>query len=77
MLAYPKFGLGVAFTLESDASGVGLGAVLSQTQDDGQLHPIAYASRSLDCSERNYSITELETLATLSLHLETVRPSCV
>ena len=63
VLAYPRFGLGVEFILETDASGVGLGAVLSQTQDDGQLHPIAYASRSLDCSERNYSITELETLA--------------
>ena len=63
VLAYPRFGLGVEFTLETDASGVGLGAVLSQTQDDGQLHPIAYASRSLDSSERNYGITELETLA--------------
>ena len=62
VLAYPRFGLGVEFTLETDASGVGLGAVLSQTQDDGQLHPIAYASRSLDSSERNYGITELETL---------------
>ena len=27
------------------------------------LHPIAYASCSLDSSERNYGITELETLA--------------
>ena len=63
VLAYPRFGLGVEFILETDASGVGLGAVLSQTQDDEQLHPIAYASRSLDNSERNYGITELETLA--------------
>ena len=63
VLAYPRFGLGVEFTLETDASGVGLGAVPSQTQDDGQLHPIAYASCSLDSSERNYGITELETLA--------------
>ena len=60
VLAYPRFGLGVEFILETDASGVG--AVLSQTQDDWQLHPIVHASRSLDSSERNYGITELKTL---------------
>jgi len=49
--------------LETDASGVGLGAVLAQEQQDGQLHPIAYASRTLDPHECNYGITELETLA--------------
>ena len=44
VLANPRFGLGVEFILETDASGIGLGAVLSQTQPtDGQLHPIAYA----------------------------------
>ena len=63
VLAYPRFGLGIEFILETDASGIGLGAILSQTQDDGELHPIAYASCSLDNSERNYGITELETLA--------------
>ena len=62
ILACPKFGPGVEFVLETDASGVGLGAVLSQLQDDGQLHPVAYASRSLDTSEKNYGISELETL---------------
>ena len=55
--------LGLVLMLETDASGIGLGAVLSQIQQDGQLHPIAYASRALDSSERNYAITELETLA--------------
>ena len=62
VLAYPKFGSGAEFVLETDASGVGLGAVLSQLQDDGQLHPVAYASQSLDASEKNYGILELETL---------------
>ncbi len=63
VLAYPRFGPDAEFTLETDASGVGLGAVLSQKQEDDQLHPIAYASLALDPNERNYAITELETLA--------------
>ena len=61
VLAYPSFEK--TFVLETDASVVGIGAVLSQQQEDGLLHPIAYASRSLTSSERNYAITELETLA--------------
>ena len=49
--------------LETDASGVGIGAVLLQPQEDGKLHPVAYASRSLAPDECRYGITELETLA--------------
>ena len=51
------------FVLETDASVQGIGAVLSQRQDDQRLHPIAYASRDLSPVERQYGITELETLA--------------
>ena len=61
VLAYPAFTK--PFTLETDASIQGLGAVLSQKQEDGKSHPVAYASRALSAPERNYSITELETLA--------------
>ena len=51
------------FVLETDASIMGLGAVLSQKQNDGKLHPIAFASRALSPPEKNYAVTELETLA--------------
>lgn len=61
VLAHPAFTK--PFTLETDASIQGLGAVLSQKQEDGKSHPVAYASRALSAPERNYSITELETLA--------------
>ena len=44
VLAYPMFGDGRSFILETDASYIGLGAILSQKQDDGEIHPIAYAS---------------------------------
>lgn len=60
VLAYPQFGL--PFLLETDASGIGLGAVLSQEQPDGTTRPIAYASRTLQKHERNYGISELEGL---------------
>lgn len=52
-----------SFTLETDASIKGLGAVLSQLQDDHSLYPVAYASRSVSGAEKWYTITELETLA--------------
>ena len=61
VLTYPDFDLG--FVLETDASVRGLGAVLSQEQTTRRLHPIAFASRALSAAEKNYSITELETLA--------------
>lgn len=50
------------FILETDASEVKLGAVLSQKYYDG-IHPIAYASRTLALAEKNYGISERECLA--------------
>ena len=61
ILAYPNFQRD--FLLETDASHQGLGAVLSQVQSDNRSHPIAYASRGLTPAEKNYGITDLETLA--------------
>ena len=61
VLAYPSFDKD--FSLETDASIDGIGAVLSQQQLDRLLHPVAFASQSLSPAERNYAITDLETLA--------------
>ncbi|MES9884799.1 MAG: ribonuclease H family protein [Sedimenticola sp.] len=50
------------FILRTDASDIGLGAVLLQNQDWTTL-PISYASKKLLPSERNYSVVERECLA--------------
>ena len=50
------------FVLHTDASTMGLGAALYQRQD-GHLRPVAYASRGLSTSERNYPAHKLEFLA--------------
>ena len=47
------------FFIETDACDYGIGGVLSQRFDDGD-HPIAYFSRHLNKTERNYSTTVKE-----------------
>ena len=51
------------FLLETNASKQGLGAILSQKQEDGWFHPVAYGSRVLTIHEKNYHSTKLEFLA--------------
>ena len=51
------------FLFETDASKEGLGAVLSQKQEDGWFHPVAYGSWVLTTHEKNYHSTKLEFLA--------------
>ena len=45
ILVFPDFNK--PFLLEMDASKEGLGAVLSQKQNDGHYHPVTFRNRSL------------------------------
>ena len=56
ILAYPSRILEDPFILDTDASDVGLGGVLSQVQD-GQEKVIAYASKTLSKPQRQYCTT--------------------
>lgn len=60
ILQYPDFAK--EFNLTTDASNLAIGAVLSQGPV-GADKPIAYASRTLNSSEINYSTIEKELLA--------------
>ena len=51
------------FLLDTDASGRGLGAVLSQKQADGWYHPIAYASCAMNETKQRYHSNKQEFLA--------------
>ncbi|KAF8692547.1 hypothetical protein RHS03_08598, partial [Rhizoctonia solani] len=51
------------YYLETDASGVAMGAILSQQGPDNRLHPIAYMSKSFSGAEANYDTHNKELLA--------------
>jgi len=51
------------FVLHTDACLYGIGATLSQYDEAGHLHPVAYYSKMLNKHQRNYPIVELECLA--------------
>ena len=57
VLVYPDF------SRHTDASNTAIGAVLSQIGCDGREHVIAYGSRLLTKSERQYCVTRRELLA--------------
>ena len=63
-LSYPrsdrKFTLIVDAAIGSATCNGGLGAILCQTDEQGELHPISYASRALQKHEKNYSAFLIE-----------------
>ena len=60
ILAYPKSS--GMFVVDTDASNVGIGGVLSQIQD-GEERVICFASKKLNKSQRRYCVTRRELLA--------------
>lgn len=53
--------------LQTDATDLGLGAILFQQAKDGRRDIIEYASRKLSPTERNYCTAEKEPLAEFGL----------
>ena len=51
------------FILQTDASDRGVGAVLTQRDENGLEHPVSYYSRKLLPREQHYSTVEKELLA--------------
>ena len=54
------------FIVDTDASDQAIGAVLSQVNENGDEQVIAYASRCLSKTERNYCVTRRELLAVVT-----------
>ena len=61
ILGSPNFAR--SFTLQTDASDRGVGAVLSQVNEAGEEYPVAFYSRKLLPREERYSTVEKECLA--------------
>ena len=60
ILKFPNWS--TKFHVHIDASGIAIGAILTQPGDDGMDYPIFYSSQKLNKAERNYSTTEREAL---------------
>jgi hypothetical protein len=53
------------FQLETDASDLATGAVLSQVQLDGTCRPVGYTSKSYNDMEKSYTTSDKEMLAVM------------
>ena len=63
VLTYPDFNK--QFIIFTNASKRGLGAVLSQLDDEGKERIIIYDSKNLLSAKKNYHTTDLEYLAVI------------
>ena len=61
VLAAPR--IGFPYEIEVDASKVAFGACLMQKGEDGQVHPICYASKLTNKSQAKFPSVELEAAA--------------
>ena len=51
------------FMIDCNASAYTIGAVLQQGDEKGKLHPVAFLSRTLDATQRNWDIYDKELFA--------------
>ncbi len=74
VLAFPDYE--APFTICTNASALGLGAVLMQCNVRGRNYVIAYATRVLNAAKANYSVTHLETVIVVWLlkHFKDIVP---
>jgi len=52
-----------SYIVDTDANDDNMSCVIMQEDTDGQLHPIAFASKRFTSAQRNYDTTEREALA--------------
>ena len=60
ILRFPNWS--IKFHVHIDASGLAIGAILTQPGDDGMDYPIVYSIKKLNKAEINYSTIEREAL---------------
>ena len=61
VLRFPTFS--ESFIVEVDASDFAIGGILSQKQNDGAIHPVAYFLNTLDASKQKWSTYTKEAFA--------------
>ena len=71
ILAHPD--VNKPYIVTADASSFGIGAILSQMNENDEEHVICYFSKKLTPTQRNYCATDLELLACITA-MEQFRP---